>query len=146
MNPEEECKVTQQQARSNLVDPNTPSSAKPAGMGKGKWCLTFSDEFDGRTLEAQKWNNINSHRGARDGATTYWRDSNVHFPGNGTLEIKFVREKQTEKWGHYSSGNINTDCLFEQTYGFFEAKIQHVFPDGKQSAFWMMPNGGTLGK
>ena len=25
-----------------------------------------------------------------------------------------------------SSGNLNTDCKFEQQYGFFEARIRHV--------------------
>ena len=62
------------------------------------------------------------------------------------MEIKFERISQSEKWGTYASGMASTDCKFEQKYGFFEAKMLHVYPDGKQSAFWMMPNGGTLGR
>ena len=43
-----------------------------------------------------------------------------------------------------SSGNINSDCKFEQKFGFFEARIRIVRPDAKQSAFWLMPNGGIM--
>ena len=94
----------------------------------------------------EKWNRIHADRGWRDGVGWSWKKENLAVPKNGTLEMKFRREWKSENGGVYSAPHINTDCKFEQTYGFFEAKIKHVFPDGKQSAFWMMPNKGLLGK
>jgi beta-glucanase (GH16 family) len=59
---------------------------------------------------------------------------------DGQLEMSF------EKHGNVVfAGHINTDCKFEQTGGYFEARILMIKPDAKQSTFWLFPNGGTEG-
>ena len=73
--------------------------------------------------------------------TIFFNDSEK----DGNLRLEFKMESKSSKgWMILSSASINTDCKFQQKFGFFEARIRIVRPDAKQSAFWLMPNGGTF--
>jgi hypothetical protein len=56
---------------------------KPTLINKDSknWRLKFSDEFNFSYLDSNRWNAIESQRGAKHGATTWWRKKNV-FLGN----------------------------------------------------------------
>ena len=128
-----------------LIDPATPANAGPIfssnlkSTPSGDWTLMFSDEFADTSTDTLKWNNLFKDKGWKDGIQSFWRPGNM--AENGTsLSIKFKKD-----WNNaYSSGNYNTSGKFEMAYGYWECRMHVVFPDGYQSAFWMMPSDGTL--
>ncbi|MDX6705355.1 MAG: hypothetical protein QOI48_1201 [Solirubrobacteraceae bacterium] len=102
---------------------------------------TWSDEFDGSSLDLTRW----SYR------ATGQRHDGVLTPeavsvADGLLTIKTY----TEAGLHYS-GMISTEKLgsagFEQTYGYFEARVKFNSSPGEWSAFWLQSStiGSPLG-
>jgi len=82
-------------ARSSLIDPDTPSSARTRDsvLGKGKLKLVFSDEFkiDGRTFypgEDQFWTAADLYYAATEDIEWYDPDSVTTKDGTLRLEIK----------------------------------------------------------
>lgn len=103
----------------------------PAG-----WELTFSDEFSGSTLDSSKW----SYRqlGPRRGAIN---TENAVSVGGGLLTIKTY----TDGGVHYT-GMIGSQGKFEQTFGYYEARMKFHSTPGQWSAFWLQsPTYGVLG-
>lgn len=107
--------------------------------------LTWSDEFNATSLDSSRW----SYRatGARhDGYLT----PDAVSVGGGLLTIKTY----TENGSHYT-GMISTEKRinpltlqstgFEQTYGYFEARVKFNSKPGMWSAFWLQsPTNGLL--
>lgn len=92
---------------------------------------TWSDEFDGTSLDLTSWN----HRATgprHDGVLT----PDAVSVGGGMLTIKTY----TEAGKHYS-GMISTHQRgsegFEETYGYFEARVRFNSSPGQWSAFWL---------
>ena len=118
--------------------------------------LVWSDEFDGETLDTAKWRLCCSADAeipaVRRGS--YWttdmasvKDGRLHirteYYPNGYLN--------NGKPGWYSCG-LDTNGLFEQTYGYFETRCILPKGSGMWAAFWMQSNtmkhvdgGGTDG-
>jgi beta-glucanase (GH16 family) len=97
--------------------------ALPPGVGP----LTFADEFDGTTLDTTKW--IHRAPGPRnDGFNT----SNAVSVGGGLLTIKTYTVGGTN-----FTGMIATQMHFEQTYGYFEARVRFHTTSGQWGAFWL---------
>jgi beta-glucanase (GH16 family) len=92
---------------------------------------TWADEFDGVALDASRW----SPR-----ATGPRNDGNLTpdavSVGNGVLTIQTYTEG-----GQHFSGMISTAQTgptgFEQTYGYFEARMRFHDSPGEWSAFWL---------
>jgi beta-glucanase (GH16 family) len=110
----------------------------PPGVGP----LSWSEEFDGTTLDPTRW----SYRatGPRyDGTLTPTAVS----VGGGVLTI----ETYTDAAGRNYSGMVSTQRTgavgFEQTYGYFEARVKFNTASGQWSAFWLQTptNGSPLG-
>lgn len=120
-----------------------------------KWTLRFSDEFDGSTLNKNKW--MTSYFwGQMLLKDSYVLENDKHFLtegknleiANSSLKIITKKEKITGKsWNpkfgfmpkefEYTSGIVNSAHSFRQQYGKFEAKIKfhHSYP--VYQAFWL---------
>jgi beta-glucanase (GH16 family) len=95
--------------------------------------LTFADEFNGSHLDLTRW----TYRAVGP------RDESVSTPtavsvGNGMMTISTF-----SMLGVHYTGMASTDPLapdvqgFEQTYGYFEARIRSTSQPGQWSAFWL---------
>ncbi|MDR2687296.1 MAG: glycoside hydrolase family 16 protein [Oscillospiraceae bacterium] len=118
--------------------------AVPAGqkLDLGKFELTWSDEFDGDALDRAKWGGHGFGEGGvhkrRDG---YWCLEMARVE-DGTLRIPSIYSQEGVAGGpagYYSCG-IETRGLFEQKFGYFEARAMLPKGQGLWSAFWLMPN------
>ena len=111
--------------------------------------LTWSDEFDGASLDLSKWRcyGEDSAEGrVRRGG--YWQDDMARVQ-DGCLHIatEYYPDglNSNGKPGWYTAG-IETSSLFEQTYGYFEVRCILPKGEGLWSAFWMMCGGvGSVG-
>ncbi len=95
--------------------------------------LTFSDEFDGDTLDTSKWRAHNSE-GVRRGG--YWTTDMAKVEdGNLVITTKYLEDGKFGA-GWYTSG-ISTQDRFSQKYGYFECRC--ILPEGQGlwSAFWL---------
>jgi len=121
-----------------------------ATWDKPGYTLTFQDEFDGMALDTAKWNDcaVDFYNGAGvlGNEQCAMCPENISVSG-GYLHIKCSMETLTcqNKDGgtstvHYRTGGINTKNKFQQTYGWWEARIK--FPSAKSliPAFWLMPH------
>ena len=122
-----------------------PTTAPPAAG----WELVWSDEFDGVTLDAAKWN-IQTGDGTAEGIPGWgnnelqsYQDANVAVAG-GVLVIT-AREEDSGDGHAYTSGRINTAGKLDITYGRIEASIQAPAGQGLWSAFWMLPTDYAYG-
>jgi beta-glucanase (GH16 family) len=126
----------------------------PVGQS-GSWNLIFSDEFEGTSLDTNKW-----------APCYWWNSSGCTNPGNAELEwylpqniglsggiLSLTARKQTivasdGKTYNYTSGMITTDRLtsdvntppkFSYRYGYAEMRAKVPKGAGIWPAFWMIP-------
>lgn len=113
-----------------------PTQASVVTDNPAGWELTFSDEFSGTSLDASKW----SHRGLgprRDAVNT----ADAVSVGDGLLTITTYTSG-----GVHNTGMIATQGKFEQTFGYYEARMKFHSTPGQWSAFWLQsPTYGAIG-
>jgi len=112
----------------------------------GNWNLTFEEEFNGNSLDPNKWRVGHHYLGIAGNAGNSADQISV---GGGS--VKLTAKKQSiqfgDKWGKlnsfdYVSGEISTFQQFHQLYGYFEARIKYDVKQGVWPAFWTMPDLG----
>lgn len=116
----------------------------PAGQAldlENRFELTWSDEFDGETIDRSKWIDpwwIYERKGG------YWDKEMVRVE-NGNLIISTEYKEQGVSEAHnkpgYYTGVVETRGKFEQCYGYFEVRCILPAATGMWSAFWMMNDG-----
>ncbi len=119
----------------------SPTSIPPI---TGNWELTFEENFNGTTLNPQKWRVGQHWLGFNGIAANSGSQIKVR---NGNLEIK-AEKKHLLYAGEnleYVSGEITTFQRFKQKYGYFEARIKYDVVRGAWPAFWTMPDRGNYG-
>ncbi|WFB37074.1 family 16 glycosylhydrolase [Kiritimatiellota bacterium B12222] len=92
--------------------------------------LIWSDEFDGDTLDTDKWEA--SHQPRTGG---WWNPDNVSVE-DGNLVLTF-----SEKDGVYSMGEVNTQNSFTFRYGYVEARMKLPKEQGHWPGIWLMGGG-----
>ncbi len=115
------------------------------------WQCTFSDDFDGTTLDSTKWvPQRTDWSGYTSGLDACFVDTpnNISVSG-GTLQLTARKEPApfTCKDGYgdfntqYTSGMVSTYGRFSQAYGRFEvrAKVSSARVSGLQTSFWLWP-------
>jgi len=100
-----------------------------------RWQLAFSDEFDGSTLDAAKWNyRLDSRHWSEQ------RMANVSVR-NGMLRLALRKEKAGGL--DYTAGGVISKQAFR--YGYYEARLKMPKGRGWHTSFWMMQSGPKTG-
>lgn len=94
------------------------------------YTLTFSDEFDGNTLDMSKWEYCPEWK--RQDLECYWENDCVSVQ-DGNLVIT-----SEESDGAYYMGAVRSKGKFEQAYGYFEVRCTLNTTPGYWTAFWLM--------
>lgn len=112
------------------------------------WALIWSDEFDGSSLNAEKWN-IESGDGSQYGIPG-WGNNELEWYSADNISVNegnlIITAQQEDSNGYgYTSGRLRTDNKLDITYGRVEARIKVPEGQGLWSAFWMLPTDSQYG-
>jgi beta-glucanase (GH16 family) len=104
-----------------------------------EWELVWSDEFDGRALDAEKWSyDVWAPRKVNDEDQAYTdREKNVRLE-DGMLIIE--AHKEDFGGGSYTSGRIHSSGKGDFLYGRFEVRAKLPEGQGTWPAIWMLPS------
>jgi hypothetical protein len=121
-----------------------------------RWRMTFSDEFDSRNLDLNKWmtrhywgETILHDSYVNEGEIQFYpEDKNIEL-NNSILKIVTRRQKINGKvWNpaigfyprdfDYTSAIINSGARFRQQYGLFEVKVRFNLNNPVSHACWMI--------
>jgi len=118
-------------------------AAPPAG-----WPLVFSDEFDGQTLDSNKWSTNMEFPGTHgpryhnEFYLSYTLDEDV-VVSDGLLHLRTEHRvvSGSEPIGlfEYSQGLVTTRDHFTFTYGYVEIRAKYPGGKGLWPCFWLMP-------
>jgi beta-glucanase (GH16 family) len=106
----------------------------------GAWALTFSDDFNGNSLDTSKWNTSFWWGHIRDYELAYYADDAVGVE-DGVLALQADRRQQ--EGYSYTSGVVTTLGKFSQKYGFFEVRCKMPQGKGLWPAVWLLPDAGN---
>jgi beta-glucanase (GH16 family) len=110
--------------------------------------LTWSDEFNGETIDENNWNMqvVNAGR-FNDEWQRYTNSEKNAYIDNNCLVIKAIHESDVHGMNQYTSARLNTANKQAWKYGKIVARIKLPFGAGIWPAFWMLganisENGG----
>jgi beta-glucanase (GH16 family) len=117
-----------------------PASVRADPPGKG-WRLTFSDDFNGRSLDRKKWNTCywwaSSGCKLNGNLETQWYQPDDVIIQNGKLRL---RTQQRKVNGYrYTSGMISSHDKYSFQYGYVEIRAKMPKGKGLWTAFWLIP-------
>jgi len=131
---------------SNEISSNSQLNAEFEVDRHGYDVLSWSDEFDGTSLNMDNWEyqyGTGSQYGL-DGwgnqEAQYYQEDNVEIK-DGQLVISAIKERVGNK--DYTSARIRTAGKVKTTYGRIEALISLPEVEGMWPAFWMLPEETT---
>jgi beta-glucanase (GH16 family) len=122
--------------------PAPTPAGQPVGPG-GTWTMSFSDEFNGASLDTGKWSyGFGWGSPYSDAFTECTSPEQVKVAG-GLLTITPKNSppdpricNRIDGFGKYTSGVIQTKNKFSQQYGYFEVRMKGAQGSGFASAFW----------
>ncbi len=120
----------------DAVDPQQPVS---------DWVMVWSDEFEGSSIDANKWTHeVNCSGGGNNEEQCYTDDPANSFVADGILNIVALpAEEGADK--PYTSARLNTNGNQSWTYGRFEMRAKLPSGQGAWPAFWMLPTDEVYG-
>jgi len=116
---------------------------------ESKWVLTWSDEFDGESIDLTKWTHMIGD-GTDYGEQPGWGNNEKQFytddPANSGIiiddegnSVLFIEAKMTNVGeSEYTSAKLTTENLFTFRFGKIEARIKLPYSQGIWPAFWML--------
>jgi beta-glucanase (GH16 family) len=123
---------------------NTSGSYVPAG-----YTLAFNDEFNGNTLNRNKWFTRYIYAGGTQDKLNdeqqRYRDNGNHVVANGVLSLVAKKVSSTDPNGvNYESGMIRSD--WTSRYGYYEARVKMPGGLGVWPAFWLNSDVSAEGR
>jgi beta-glucanase (GH16 family) len=118
------------------------------GVSGQNWQLVWADEFDGDTLNTDKWEYMTGTGseygldGWGNNELQYYQEGNVSL-GDGQLTITAKRENV--ETSQFTSGRIRTINMGDWTYGRFEFRAKMPEGQGLWAAIWMLPTDENYG-
>jgi len=112
------------------------------------WKLVWADEFDGDTLNTEKWSYQTGTGGEYgpdrwgNNELQYYQEENVKL-ADGVLTITAKRENVASS--QFTSGRIRTINMGDWTYGRFEFRAKMPVGQGLWAAIWMLPTDSDYG-
>lgn len=149
-----EVSVSSSENSVSSTESSTSSSASSSSVG---WELVWSDEFDGTSIDTNKWNfEKNCWGGGNDEKQCYTDRAENSFVADGVLNIVAKREDftgpdtpegdgTTTKTLPYTSARLRTKNIQEWTFGRFEIRAKLPFGQGTWPAIWMLPTDSPYG-
>ena len=110
------------------------ASAEP-GNASNEWKLVWSDEFNGVTLDTNKWNVL-----IREDSKH--KELQYYVPDDAYLESGCLRlRSRVRDYGakHFTSGRVDTSGKFAPVYGKFEIRAKLPGGKGLWPAHWLYP-------
>lgn len=106
-----------------------------------RWELTFSDDFNGDSLDDSHWR-VREQYPFINNELGYYRVGNVDVDG-GNLVIRSARERTFGggAWHDYTTGWVYS--IFSQRYGRWEIRARMPRGQGLHFGFWMVPADST---
>ncbi len=118
------------------VDPSQPVS---------DWVMVWNDEFDGTSIDANKWRHeVNCAGGGNNEKQCYTDSDENSFVADGMLHI-VAKPAQEGSEKPYTSARLNTRYKADFKYGRFEMRAKLPAGQGAWPAFWMMPTDEVYG-
>ncbi|GAA3413431.1 S-layer homology domain-containing protein [Paenibacillus hodogayensis] len=97
------------------------------------WELSFQDEFDGTDLDWNVWKPQNGFPGHI--LSSRWKENAVVEEGL----LKLVTKKEQRGGADWTTASVWVkSTVFEQTYGYWEAKYRYAAATGLNQSWWMI--------
>jgi len=112
------------------------------------WELVWNDEFDGNTIDLDKWEyEVNAHGGGNNELQYYTDRSQNSWVKDGLLTIQALKETFTGPEGtrEYTSARLRTKKRGDWKYGRFEIRAKLPYGQGLWPAIWMLPTDWVYG-
>ncbi len=120
----------------NAVNPTEPVS---------DWQLVWSDEFDGSSIDSNKWTHeVNCAGGGNNEKQCYTDSADNAFVADGKLHIVALPAPEGSPLP-YTSARLNTKYQGDFKYGRFEMRAKLPSGQGAWPAFWMLPTDEVYG-
>jgi len=122
---------------------NSQSIETPPG-----YVLVWNDEFNGSTINPEKWEHEVNASGGGNNELQYYTDRVENsYVDNGFLIIQALMEKYTGEEGtrEFTSARLRTIHKGDWKYGRFEVCAKLPFGQGIWPAIWMMPTDNVYG-
>jgi beta-glucanase (GH16 family) len=115
--------------------------AGPMPIDDDAWKLTFSDEFDGKSVDPAKWNLRDPFETGRNNELQAYLPDAFEVT-EGVLRIIATRRPAdyAGKPRDYVSGMMTTAGKFSQRFGRFEIRARVPSGRGLFPAFWLLPD------
>lgn len=105
------------------------------------WKLVWNDEFDGKSIDSNKWSPCK--RDTSDWCDTMTRDPRCFKIGGGTLRLIGIVNPDTKKDpSPYLTGGITSQGKFEFTHGKVVIRARFKSARGAWPALWMLGSKG----
>ena len=138
---------------------SAPAATSGPPGNPSDWQLTFSDEFNGTSLDRSKWQTKyaydSGHGDRSNNDELEWYVDDAQIVGGGVLTIttrqQCLADNRPENYAPYkcasypyTSWMISSQYSFAQKYGYFEARMKIPAGQGFWPAFWLLPQPSPL--